>query len=114
MELGLRGKVVLVAGASGAIGGAIAKAMAAEGCLVAAGWSQNKDAAQAVVEACGGGMAVRVDQRDRDAAAEAVGEVERTRGPVAVLVTNAVSWPAMTSMTAETWDTWADSLTANT
>jgi NAD(P)-dependent dehydrogenase (short-subunit alcohol dehydrogenase family) len=47
MDLGLSGKVVLVTGASGAIGVAIARAFAAEGASVAAGWHSNEEAARA-------------------------------------------------------------------
>jgi 3-oxoacyl-[acyl-carrier protein] reductase len=107
MDLGLDGKVVLITGASGAIGGAIATAFAREGAVVAAGWHHNEEAAKAV---CGNGMTVRVDQGDRDSAAAAVDQVERALGPVAVLVTNAVAWP---SRAADTWDTLTDGLTTN-
>jgi 3-oxoacyl-[acyl-carrier protein] reductase len=110
MDLGLENKVVLVTGASGAIGAAIARAFAAEGARVAAGWHGNEEAARAAIDT-GKGMTVRIDQRDRLSAAAAVAEVERVLGPIEVLVGNAVAWPARAP---DTWDSLVDGFTANT
>ena len=115
MDLGLDGRVVLVTGASGDIGGAIARTFAAEGALVAAGWHRNEERAHAVVDSIeqegGKGMTVRIDQRDRTAAEVAVRQVQREFGDIAVLVANAVSWP---TTAPETWHTLTDGFTANT
>ncbi|MFI6294829.1 SDR family NAD(P)-dependent oxidoreductase [Nonomuraea sp. NPDC050790] len=108
MDLGLDGAVVLVTGASGAIGRAIARAYAQEGARVAAGWYGNEEPAR---EAAGEkGMTVRIDQSDPASMAAAVREVMRTLGPVAVLVANAVSWP---SRAPETWESLAEGFTVN-
>ncbi|MEV0594952.1 SDR family NAD(P)-dependent oxidoreductase [Nonomuraea cavernae] len=114
MDLGLNGRVVLVTGASGDIGGAIASTFAQEGALVAAGWHRSEDRARTLVDsinqAGGKGMTVRLDQRHQESIQAAVRQVERELGDIAVLVANAVSWP---TRAPETWDTLTDGFTAN-
>lgn len=114
MDLGLNGRVVLVTGASGEIGSVIASTFAQEGAAVAVGWHHRQDHATAVVDSIaldgGTAMTVRIDQRDPASAEEAVRQVERDLGEIAVLVANAVSWP---TREPETWDTLIDGLTAN-
>jgi 3-oxoacyl-[acyl-carrier protein] reductase len=105
MDLGLDGRVALVTGASGDIGGAVARAFSAEGARVAAGWFGNEQAAGKV------GFPVRVDLRDRRSPAEAITRVAEALGPVAVLVANAVAWPERAA--ADTWESLLDGLTAN-
>jgi 3-oxoacyl-[acyl-carrier protein] reductase len=127
MDLGLAGRVALVTGASGDIGGAIARAFGAEGARVAAGWHGNEAAARkaaddAVRAGAGSsdsapgemgarGMTVRLDLRDRHSPAAAVAQVAAELGPVSVLVANAVAWPERAP--ADNWDTLLDGLTAN-
>lgn len=114
MDLGLNGRVVLVVGASGDIGGAIARAFAQGGALVAAGWHRSEDKARtlidSIIQAGGKGTTIRIDQRDQEAIQAAVHQVERELGDIAVLVANAVSWP---TRAPETWDTLTDGFTAN-
>ncbi|WP_433475039.1 SDR family NAD(P)-dependent oxidoreductase [Spirillospora sp. CA-142024] len=114
MDLGLNGRVVLVTGASGEIGGAVARAFAQEGALVAAGWHRSEDKARtlidSIIQAGGKGATIRIDQREQGSIQAAVHQVERELGDIAVLVANAVSWPARGP---ETWDTLTDGFTAN-
>jgi NAD(P)-dependent dehydrogenase (short-subunit alcohol dehydrogenase family) len=115
MDLGLNGRVVLVTGASGDIGGAISKTLAQEGALVAAGWHHSEDRARILVDSIsqmgGKGMTVRIDQRDPESIQAAADQVSRELGDITILVANAVSWP---TRTPETWETLTDGFTANT
>jgi len=80
-------RVALVTGASGGIGRAVARGLAAAGAAVGVGYGQGAEAAQALAEEIGG-VAVGADLRDAQAADELVGAVERELGPVDVLVAN--------------------------
>lgn len=81
---------VLVTGAGRGIGRASAQALAAEGLRVAVGYHQGKDGAAETAAACGGGsLAVHIDVTSAHSVADAFGEVERSLGPVEVLVNNA-------------------------
>jgi 3-oxoacyl-[acyl-carrier protein] reductase len=83
-------RVALVTGASGGIGAAVARSLAAGGQLVAVGYAGNHDAAAAVADEISGegGTArpVRIDVTDPAGVDTAFKEVEDAFGPVEVLV----------------------------
>lgn len=109
----LEGKVALVTGGSGDIGGAIGKALAAAGVDVAISYVGNLAGATATVEmvrAIGRrALAVHLDQRDPGAIDAAVHQVAGELGRVDILVNNAawnigIPFTALDALTAEIWD----------
>lgn len=91
MDLGIAGKVALVFGAGGGLGGAIARALAAEDVkVIAAG--RNLQAAQATVAdivADGGtAKAIAWDMRELAEIGPRVAEIEREFGGVDILINN--------------------------
>jgi 3-oxoacyl-[acyl-carrier protein] reductase len=94
MDTGLRGRVVLVTGAGGGAGPAIAAAFAAEGAGVALHHRSVKDRvsrataeAEAIRAAGGRAIAVGADLTSSDEIAAMIETIERELGPVGVLVT---------------------------
>lgn len=93
MDTGLRDLVVLVTGASGAIGRAIARALAAEGAVVAAHAHTRPEAAERLAEECGrGALAVRADLREESQADAMVEQVLAAHGRLDAVVANAGIW----------------------
>jgi 3-oxoacyl-[acyl-carrier protein] reductase len=97
MDLGLTNRVALVTGGSSGIGGAICRALAAEGARVGVGYRTSRPAADRIVaeiEASGGAArAVEHDLADRDSSRGAVAAVVETWGGLDILVTAAWATP---------------------
>jgi NAD(P)-dependent dehydrogenase (short-subunit alcohol dehydrogenase family) len=81
-------RIALVTGATQGIGAAIAKRLAAEGVTVGVNGRVRDDRMDAVAAETGGFPAA-ADVSDPDAVAALVADIERTRGPVDILVCNA-------------------------
>jgi NAD(P)-dependent dehydrogenase (short-subunit alcohol dehydrogenase family) len=98
MDLGLQGRVALVAGGSAGIGLAAVAALAAEGCHVAlCGRDPGRlEAARRALGEAGPGWVVRTVQADVQSEADArraVDETARSFGPIDVLVNNSEGPP---------------------
>ncbi len=89
----LRDRVAVITGASGAIGGAIARAMAREGCAIVANYASNRDAAEALVAEIlahdGRAVAVQADVTDPARAQALMQAALDAFGRLDVLVNNA-------------------------
>jgi 3-oxoacyl-[acyl-carrier protein] reductase len=94
MDSDLSGKVVLVTGASGGIGGATARAFAAEGARLVLHAHRGRDRAQALARELPGSdtLVVTGDLRRESAVDRVFGTAVRHYGRVDVLVTNAGAW----------------------
>ena len=93
MKHSVRGKVVVVTGASAGVGRAAVRAFAAAGAdvaLIARGRDGLEGAAREV-EACGGrALVLPLDVADADAVERAADEIEKTLGPIEVWVNDAM------------------------
>lgn len=88
MNDGEPARVALVTGASGGIGAATARLLAARGCRVAITYLHRRDEAEALAGEIGG-RAYALDVRDRAAATALAERIGTDLGPVQVLVLNA-------------------------
>lgn len=109
--IGEKKVTVLVTGASGGIGRAIAEAFLAAGHRVALHYNRNEAAVVRAVEEARGrrlsALAVRADLRKEDEIFAMIGQVRHAFGPVDVLINNAgVALPQklLTDCTAAEWD----------
>jgi 3-oxoacyl-[acyl-carrier protein] reductase len=90
METGLRGKRILVTGGSGGIGGACARAFAAEGGRVAVHCHRGRDRAEAV----GGEVVVAGDLTDEQQVERVFREARESLGGIDVCIAVAGAWPS--------------------
>lgn len=90
---GLAGRVALLTGASGGIGQALGRRLAAEGARVALGYGAHgapaKDLAAEIIATGGQAVPLQADLRSAEAPARLVAAAEDKLGPVDVLVSNA-------------------------
>jgi NAD(P)-dependent dehydrogenase (short-subunit alcohol dehydrogenase family) len=109
----LKGKVALVAGGTGLLGTAIARALALAGADVAITYLERRDAARetcAVVEGLGRkALSVALDQTKDEQIAPAVEAVKKQFGKIDILVNNAgwnvsIPFPDLDALDAATWD----------
>jgi 3-oxoacyl-[acyl-carrier protein] reductase len=117
MELGLKGKVVLVSGASQGIGRAIAEAFAAEGAkiaITARGADELQKAAREIGRHAGSEvMSVVADASKAEDIARMVEQVVQRFGTVHVLVNNAGGIGAFAGFAELTDQDWLDILNLN-
>ena len=109
----LSGKVSLVTGGSGDIGGAIAKRLAQSGSIVVITYVGALEAARRTVEEIteGGGQAVaaQLDQREPEDIEATIAEIGSEHGRLDILVNNAawnigIPFPNLDDLTPEIWD----------
>ena len=94
MDIGLKGKVAMVAGASRGLGYAVAKALADEGAHVSIA-SRDEAAIRAAAQRIGGNvLALPVDVRSADAIREWASAIEKKFGGIDLLFTNSGGPPA--------------------
>ena len=93
MDLGIAGTAALVTGASGGIGSAVARELAAEGVRVALHYHRNREAAEALAEELGG-VALAADLREEAEADALVPAAVEALGRLDACVANAGVWPS--------------------
>jgi len=103
------GRVALVTGASGGIGAASARALAAQGCRVAITYLRQREAAETLAAEIGG-AAYALDLRDRSATAAVLARVGEELGAIQVLVLNAgtIRDALLPFLREEDWDAILD------
>ncbi len=113
MKLGLEGNAVLVTGASGGIGAATARVLAAEGARVGVHYHSNRAAAEALAEEVGG-VALQADLRDEASADALVPAAVEALGRLDACVANAGTWePDDVPVARMSLDRWRSTLDAN-
>jgi 3-oxoacyl-[acyl-carrier protein] reductase len=113
MDLGLEGSAALVTGASGGIGSATARALAAEGVRVAVHYHTSRRAAEQLAAEIGG-IPLQADLRDETAADALVPAAVERLGGLDACVANAGVWPSEDVPVAHMGlDRWRATLDAN-
>jgi 3-oxoacyl-[acyl-carrier protein] reductase len=112
VETGLADRVVLITGAGGGSGDALAEAFAAEGARVAlnhrgspSSTARSEATAERIRSAGGRALSITADLRSSDAIGSMVAAIERELGPVAVLVTATSAYRSdrIEELTDEAW-----------
>lgn len=108
MDLGISDKTALVFGAGGGLGGAIASSLAAEGVRVALA-DINGDAAEhnasAIHSKGGKAIALAWDLSDLNIIDEKIAQVEKTLGPIDILINN-TGGPPPTPVSGQPMELW--------
>ena len=113
MDLGLEGSAILVTGASGGIGAATARILAAEGARVGVHYHSNRAAAEALAAEIGG-TALQADLRDEASADALVPAAVDALGRLDACVANAGTWePDDVPVARMSLDRWRSTLDAN-
>jgi NAD(P)-dependent dehydrogenase (short-subunit alcohol dehydrogenase family) len=99
------GRIALVTGAAQGIGAAIADRLARDGALVGVNGLPGDPLIGSVVDATAG-FAAECDISDPTAVTEMVAEIERTRGPIDILVCNAAYMSMAPFVDADEDDWW--------
>ena len=113
MDLGLKGKTIIVTGGSGGIGRGLVQEFAAEGCRVAIATRdavKGQEVADSCAELAGEAHLIKTDITDEGAVKALLGETLERFGPVEVLVNNAGGTNAPTPFLEKTradceWET---------
>lgn len=114
METGLRGKGVLVTGASGGIGAACARAFVAEGASVLVHFHRGEERARALAAELGGAPIARADLTSEVDVAQLFDEARRALGRIDVCAAVAGVWPSEDVPVQElTLARWEDTLRHN-
>ena len=110
----LRGKIVLVTGASRGLGAAMAEALGAAGARVAVNYRRGRDGAEKVVGRIGGAggeaLAIQADVTDERQVGGMADEIERRWGPVEILVNNATGPQPMLPFEEYSWKDFENQL----
>lgn len=113
METGLAGKAVLITGAGGGIGSAIARAFAAEGARVALHYRTSRERAERIAAEVDG-VALQADLTIEEEADRVVPAAVEAFGRLDVLVANAGQWPSEDRPVWEmSLDRWRRTLATN-
>lgn len=94
MDTGLAGKGVLVTGASGGIGGACARAFAAEGARVAVHYFRGRERAEAVAAEIGGAPVLNADLTVEDDVDQLFEAARESLGSIDICAAVAGAWPS--------------------